>query len=83
MVGEVGQHKAYVFQSALGIGIADAEELKEALLQAVKIYDAVYEPGIFEVEFSDLKGQTYALETLKDEHLMVLHHHPVAEEVLL
>jgi Domain of unknown function (DUF4926) len=43
----------------------------------------VYEPGIFEVEFSDLKGQTYALETLQDEHLMVLHHQPVAEGVLL
>ena len=25
----------------------------------------VYEPGIFEVECSDMQGQTYALETLR------------------
>jgi Domain of unknown function (DUF4926) len=39
----------------------------------------VYEPGIFEVEFSDTQGQTYALETLKEQQLMVLHHQPVVE----
>ncbi len=43
----------------------------------------VYETGVFEVEFSDTRGQTYALETLKDEQLMVLHHQPVAEGALL
>ena len=32
----------------------------------------VYEPGVFEVEFSDLKGRTYALETLQASQLMVL-----------
>jgi Domain of unknown function (DUF4926) len=42
----------------------------------------VYEPDVFEVEFSDTKGHTYALETLREEHLMVLHHRPVAEEAL-
>lgn len=36
-----GQHKAYVFQSALGIGLEHAEELRDALLQAVKAYEAV------------------------------------------
>ena len=38
----------------------------------------VYEPGVFEVEFSDTQGRTYALETLKGHQLMVLHHQPVA-----
>lgn len=37
----------------------------------------VYEPGVFEVEFSDNDGQTYALATLRAEQLMVLHHEPV------
>ena len=32
----------------------------------------VYEPGVFEVEFSDFKGRTYALETLQASQLMVL-----------
>jgi Domain of unknown function (DUF4926) len=39
----------------------------------------VYEPGIFEVEFSDTQGQTYALETLQEHQLMVLHHQPIAQ----
>jgi hypothetical protein len=34
----------------------------------------VYEPNAFEVEFVDKKGQTYALETLKAEQLMLLHY---------
>ena len=33
-----------------------------------------YEPGVFEVEFSDLKGQMYALETLQALQLMLLRH---------
>ena len=41
----------------------------------------VYEPGVFEVEFSDLQGRTYALETLKREQLMALHHQQIAETV--
>ena len=43
----------------------------------------VYEPGVFEVEFSDMQGQTYALETLSDKQVMVLHHQPLAEGVFL
>ncbi len=31
-----------------------------------------YEPDMFEVEFSDFKGRTYALETLPASQLMVL-----------
>jgi hypothetical protein len=33
----------------------------------------VYEPGVFEVEFSDLNGRAYAIETLTANQLMVLH----------
>lgn len=36
-----GQHKAYVFQSALGIGLENAEELRTALQQAVQNCDAI------------------------------------------
>lgn len=43
----------------------------------------VYEPGVFEVEFSDLQGKTYALETLIDKQVMALHHQPLVEKALL
>ena len=33
-----------------------------------------YEPGVFEVEFSDTSGQAYAIETLTADRLMLLHH---------
>ncbi len=33
----------------------------------------VYEPGVFEVEFSDLNGRAYAIETLTANQLMALH----------
>ena len=42
-----------------------------------------YEPGVFEVEFSDTLGRTYALETLNADQLMVLHHHPIGNRMLL
>lgn len=35
-----GRHKAVVFQSALGIGLEEAEELRVALRQALKTEDA-------------------------------------------
>jgi len=34
-------------------------------------------PGVYEVEFSDDNGRTYALVALKAEQLMRLHHEPV------
>ncbi|MEG4167538.1 MULTISPECIES: DUF4926 domain-containing protein [unclassified Microcoleus] len=43
----------------------------------------MYEPGVFEVEFSDLNGRAYALETLKAHQLMVLHHYKLTEEMLV
>jgi len=39
----------------------------------------VYEPNIFEVEFSNLHGETYALETLNQSQLLLLHHQPNEE----
>jgi hypothetical protein len=42
-----------------------------------------YEPGIFEVEFSDLNGRAYAIETLTSQQLLVLYHQPVTEKVII
>ena len=36
-------------------------------------------PGLYEIEFSDDNGRTYARVTLKAEQLMRLHHEPVHE----
>ncbi len=36
----------------------------------------VWEPGMFEVEFSDDSGRTYAMLTTNEEQLMVLHYAP-------
>ena len=36
----------------------------------------IYEPDVFEVEFIDSNGRTYALETLSASLLMILHHQP-------
>lgn len=37
---EIGQHKARVFRSALGLTATDAEALKAAILEAVKVNPA-------------------------------------------
>ncbi len=34
-------------------------------------------PGVFEVEFSDDEGRTYAMAALRAEQLIVLHYEPV------
>ncbi len=39
-----------------------------------------YESDVFEVEFSDTKGRTYALETLREGQLMLLHYQPFEEK---
>jgi hypothetical protein len=39
----------------------------------------VYQPDDFEVEFVDLQGKTYALETLNVSHLMQLHYSPLRQ----
>jgi hypothetical protein len=39
----------------------------------------IYEPNVFEVEFVDLQGKTYAVETLNASQLMLLYHQPVPQ----
>lgn len=39
----------------------------------------VYEPSVFEVEFVDLNGKTYALETLNAQQLMQLYYAPLPQ----
>jgi hypothetical protein len=34
--------------------------------------------GVFEVEFCDLEGRTYASVALPEGHLMILHHQPAS-----
>jgi hypothetical protein len=38
----------------------------------------VFSPEVFEVEFLDSEGRTYALAELKKEDLLLLKHEPVA-----
>ncbi len=38
-------------------------------------------PGVYEVEFCDDNGRTYAMASLKAEQLMRLHHEPVHQVV--
>ena len=38
----------------------------------------VLAPGVFEVEFCDLEGRTYASAALPERHLMVLRHEPAS-----
>jgi hypothetical protein len=35
-----------------------------------------WQPGVYEVEFSDTNGVTYAMIALRDEQLMTLYWHP-------
>jgi hypothetical protein len=37
----------------------------------------IWAPGVYEVEFSDDSGKTYAMVALKAEQLIRLHHEPV------
>lgn len=39
----------------------------------------VWEPEVYEVEFSDDQGRTYAMVALRAEQLMQLHHKPVSQ----
>jgi hypothetical protein len=50
-----GKHKARVFASALGMTAADAESLRDLLLQAVRTQDA--QPG-----YKDAYGQRYIMD---------------------
>jgi len=54
-VHEDGKHKARLFFGALGITVENAEQLREALLQAVKTHDA-------QIGQQDLYGQRYIVD---------------------
>lgn len=58
--------------------VALLEDLPEHGLQRGQVGTVVEElaPGIFEVEFSDSKGRTYALLALKAGQLLVLRYEP-------
>jgi len=38
----------------------------------------VHEPGVYEVEFCDNDGKTYAMLALRSEQLIILHYAPIA-----
>ena len=52
---DVGKHKARLFSGVLGISTNNAEELRDALLQAVKTHDA-------QVGRRDIYGQRYIVD---------------------
>jgi hypothetical protein len=58
--------------------VALIEDLPESGLQRGQVGTVVEElaPGVFEVEFSDSQGRTYALLSLKAEQLLVLRYEP-------
>ncbi len=58
--------------------VALVEELPEYGLRLGQVGTVVEElaPDVFEIEFSDLDGRTYAMLPLKRHQLMVLHYEP-------
>ena len=61
--------------------VALVEDLpKEGLVRGqVGTIVETWAPGVYEVEFADDSGRTYAMVALKAEQLMRLHHEPVHE----
>jgi hypothetical protein len=59
--------------------VALLEDLPAARLYRGQVGTAVEElaPGVFEVEFSDDEGRTYASLALRADQVLVLHHQPV------
>lgn len=59
--------------------VALTEDLPEKKLVGGQIGTVVeiLAPNVFEVEFSDDEGQTYALASLRADQLMILHTKPV------
>jgi hypothetical protein len=60
--------------------VALAQGLPERQLQRGQVGTVVESlaPGVFEVEFSDDSGRTYASLALRADQLIVLHYHPAA-----
>ena len=65
--------------------VALTEDLPELGLHRGQVGTIVeeYESGVFEVEFSDLTGKAYAVETLNASQLMTLYHQPIGGKTLL
>lgn len=63
--------------------VALTEDIPELKLYRGQVGTVVeeYEPQVFEVEFSDMRGQTYALETLNANQLLVLRYQPLEEKL--
>jgi len=59
--------------------VALVEDLPEQGLVRGQVGTVVesWAPGVYEVEFSDDNGKTYAMVALKAEQLMRLHHEPI------
>lgn len=59
--------------------VALTEDLPERSLCRGQVGTVVEEldKGVFEVEFCDDEGRTYATLALREDQLMVLHHRPV------
>lgn len=60
--------------------VALTRDLPDQHLQAGHVGTAVAEldDGVFEVEFADLAGRTYAMVPLRASDVLVLHHEPGA-----
>jgi len=65
--------------------VALIEDLPELGLYRGQVGTIVeeYEPGVFEVEFSDSTGRAYAIETLNANQVMVLYYQPIGEKTLV
>ena len=61
--------------------VALTENLPDKSLQVGQVGTIVdiYETDVFEVEFCNIQGQAYALETLNASQLISLHYEPVSK----
>ena len=61
--------------------VALVEDLPEAGLVRGQVGTVVenWVPGVYEIEFCDDNGKTYAMVALRAEQLMRLHHEPVRD----
>jgi hypothetical protein len=65
--------------------VALMEDLPELGLYRGQVGTIVeeYEPGVFEVEFSDSSGRAYAIETLTEDKLMMLYYQSLEPKKVL
>ena len=62
--------------------VALLEDLPQLALYRGQVGTIVeeYEPGVFEIEFSDTTGCAYAIETLTENQLMLLHYQSLTDK---